>query len=273
MSKRGRVTGLAGAVLTGAIGLSSAVAQPQPLPVDAYLQDGAKHAARFFGLHDGRIDMAVDGGYRQAYSQAQVPLVVFDDRYTDFDADRRAAERAYPHTIVFKDGRVLQGTALDYFVGGAFLALVEGRRETYNSVDVARIYLDPRSFFAQRDRGPSPAPSPAPSLRRGQAFLKLSGGDTLIEEIEDIRGGKERYYALKGGRRIPMDEVVYINFESAEDLSRADRDRLKRGQATFFLRDGRVVHGEVRDMLGEQVFELQDGTKIQVREISRVYFR
>ncbi|HEX9637015.1 MAG TPA: hypothetical protein VGB99_05745 [Acidobacteriota bacterium] len=254
--------------LAGGLSAAPAAAQ-QSLQVDAYLQDGAKHSARFFSLQNGQIQMALDGGQRQIYTQAQVPLLVFDDRYTNFDSDRETTQQAYPHTIVFKDGRVLHGTALDYYISGAFLALIEGQRQTYNAVDVARIYFDPRAFFAQRGGGPADSPT----LKRNQAFLKLVSGDTLTQEIEDIRGGKERYYALKGGRRIPMDDVVFINFDSAEDLSRSDRDRLKRDQATFFMRDGRVIHGVVRDLLGDQAFELEDGTRIPLREISRVYFR
>ena len=268
MSMRVTVTSFAWIALICALGVAPAEAQQQSLQVDAHTQDGVKHSAIFFGLRDGSIDLALDGGVRRLYSSTEIPLLVFDDRYTNLDADRKAVERAYPHTIVFKDGRVLQGTALNYYPGGAFLALVDGRRETYNAVDVARIYFDPKRFFAEQQAADQP-----PRLRRGEAFLRLSDGRTLIAEIEDIRGGQDRYYALAGGKHIPMDDVVYINFETADDLTRSDRDQLKRGQATFFLRGGRVIYGTVRDMLGDQMFELQDGQKIQLRDISRVYFR
>jgi hypothetical protein len=266
MHKPSRFRWIAGALALAAATAAHAQGEKRSVQADVYDHQGTKSIGSLYTIHQGQVELALGGPVR-FYPTTDFTLIVFDDRYTNFDSDRRATEAAAPHSVILKDGRVIQASVVGYFVGGPCILMVGNQRQTVNYADVARIYFDPKSFFA------APGPEQPVALKGGEAYIELRNGKTVVERIEDIRGGKERYYALADGRRIAMDEVAFINFEVRGAGAEGDRRELARSGATFFLKSGRIVAGAVTDMLGSDTYVLADGTKIPVREIARIYFR
>jgi len=112
----------------------------------------------------------------------------------------------------------------------------------------------------------------AQQMRSGEAAIFLTNGEKVISKIIDISSARA-LLQLENGQEIPLSQIWMINFVNDNWNFPDERSRIEGGKHYVFLKDGRISSGLIRDFSSRLfVFELDNGEKIEIGRISRIYF-
>jgi len=109
-------------------------------------------------------------------------------------------------------------------------------------------------------------------LRANEAAIFLRNGNMIVGEIIDISSTR-RVLQLKDGTEIKLINIWMINFINTNWNFPEERKRITTADHYFFLRNGSIIYGKIIDFSKNlRVFELDNGEKIKIGTIRRIYF-
>jgi hypothetical protein len=235
------------------------------------------------------------------YNVNDLAVVIFDNNYTNFYQDRDSIHLANPHMMIMKRGEVIPGRVVSVVPDASTtVTLPQDRPFRVMTVDVARIYYNPRPFFdkaeitgnntvvidtgeegggkgggkggGRKGGGKGGGKEDVEKLFGGDVYVKMKGGASTRGLIYDVTGVNPEL-VFRDGRKILLANVAIINYIEVKDNYPGDKQKVKLGTATFIMRNGAVVYGQVVDFRGEDEWELTDGRRISWSQIARIYFR
>ena len=272
-----------------------------------YSTAGEEATVQFVRHQEFTVTFRVDGLLREVNAN-DIGVVIFDNNYTNFYGDRDRLDTADPHLIVLKRGAV---------IGGRLISMIPQQRATiqtargavtYNAVDIARVYYNPRPFFDaveitgnntlalpegaaegddedradDRDRGKDRNKGKGKGKNKdrgnkevvqrlggGDAFIVFRNGGTTTGTVYDVQGANPEL-VLRDGRKFPLGQIRMINF--VETRSKYAKDKPQAGWATIIMRNGAVITGRIIDYRGAGQWELADGRMIAGGQVARIYF-
>lgn len=245
------------------------------------------------------------GAETRVYNANDLAVVIFDNGFTNFYKDRDSHQMADPNYLVQKNGGVVIGQVVSFIPNGTVVVNRPGGG-SFNlpAVDFARVYYNPRPFFANvkitgnntvelaanggddegrgrdngkdRDKGKGKGKGnnqpQVESLVGGEVFLRLKNGATTRGIIYDV-GSRDPELIFTDGRKLRLSDVDLINYREVKSDYKEDKNRIRIGGATFILHNGGVVYGVVVDYRGQGEWEFTDGRRVPWSQISRIYFR
>lgn len=271
-----------------------------------FSKEGEIAMVKFVRHQEFTVTLRVDGLIREV-SANDIGVMIFDNNYTNFYGDRDRVNLADPHLIVLKNGA---------YIGGRLVSMIPNQRATiqtprgsvtYNAVDIARIYYNPRPFFdsvdvtgnnsvemladddgddedkadddggKNRDRNKGKGKdknrgnnnNAVQRLGGGDCFIVFRNGGTTTGNVYDVTGANPEL-VLRDGRKFPLSQIRMINF--VETRAKYAKDNPKAGWATIIYRNGAVTTGRIIDHRGNNEWELADGRMIPGGQVARIYF-
>ena len=113
---------------------------------------------------------------------------------------------------------------------------------------------------------------PLCALESGESAIFLKNGNKIIGEIVDISSTR-LVLQLKNGEEISLSKIWMINFNNEKWNYPDERRKIEGADHYVFLKDGGLTSGRILDFSSRQhVFELDNGEKIPIGRISRIYF-
>lgn len=265
-----------------------------------YSTAGEQAETQFVSQRDYTVTFRVNGLIREINAN-DIGVVIFDNNYTNFYGDQDRLNMADPNLIVLKSNA---------YIGGRLVSMIPNQQATiqtargtvtYNAVDIARVYFNPRPFFdaveitgnntvalpadenqgdenqgndkgKNRDRNKNKNRGNDEAVQRlggGDCFIVFRNGGTTLGNIYDVTGTNPEL-VLRDGRKFVLSQIRMINF--VETRSNYAKDNPQAGWATFIMRNGAVVTGRVIDFRGNNEWELADGRMIPNAQVARVYF-
>lgn len=269
----------------------------QEYPALVYTVGGEEINCSFVRQDGFTVVLRIEGVQRQ-YSPNDLAVVIFDNNYTNYYTDQQALESANPNMAFLKQGHVLiPGRVLSVVPQGITQIELPTRGVArYNTVEIARIYYNPRPFFdkatitgnntvefaADENKGDDDSKKgnrkdrkkkekKVESLVGGQVFIKMKGGATTRGIVYDVTG-TDPQLVLTDGRKLMLRDISLINYVEVKDNYPKDKRSIKVGGATFIMRNGAVTYGQVIDYRGDGEWELADGRMLPWGQIARIYF-
>lgn len=289
-------------LLTMALVMIAGLALAQNVLV--YSTEGEYVNAGFVKIENNRVFLNVNGQI-DSVDANDISVLIFDNGFTNFYKDRDAHAQADPNMIVMKRDQNYFGRASHAYSGGKLTMTRSAGGFFEIPLDqVARIYFNPRPFFAKAvitgnstiewavdEETPGTDPDPAQGRNNGKkrgggnknnrqnAAQQLGGGMVAIQFrnnssttgiIFDAQG-KDLELVLNDGRKFNMRTIKMINYQEV-DFNYPKENKLKKpGYATFILRGGGVVYGQIIDYRGQGEWELVGGQRILWNQVLRIY--
>jgi hypothetical protein len=113
---------------------------------------------------------------------------------------------------------------------------------------------------------------PLRAMESDESAIFLKNGKKIIGEIVDISSTR-LVLQLKNGEEISLSKIWMINFNNEKWNYPDERKKIEGADHYLFLKDGGITSGRIVDFSDRQhVFELDNGEKIPIGRISRIYF-
>lgn len=280
------------------------LATAEEYTVQVYSTTGEEAVTQFVRQQEFTVTFRVEGLIREV-SANDIGVIIFDNNYTNFYGDLDRIDMADPNLIVLKRGVYIGGRLISMIPDGRATIQTERGAVTYNAVDIARIYFNPRPFFAavaitgnntvalpaddgggdedqadkgnrDRDRNKNKGKNKdrdnneaVQRLGGGDAFIVFRNGGTTLGNVYDVTGANPEL-VLRDGRKFLLTQIRMINF--VETRANYAQDKPQVGWATFIMRNGTVITGRVVDYRGAGEWELADGRMIPGGQVARIYF-
>ena len=286
-------------ILTMALLLIAGLALAQNVLV--YSTEGEYVNAGFVKIENNRLFLNINGQL-DSVDVNEVAVLIFDNGYTNFYKDRDSHGGADPNMIVMKrDQNYFGRAAAGYASGKLTMTRSAGGYFEIPMHEIARIYFNPRPFFQKAvitgnnsiewDNG-NKQTTPDNNRKKdkkknkknrnkpAQNVQKLGGGMVAIQFrnsssttgiIFDAQG-RDLELVLRDNRRFNMRSIKMINYEEVKFNYPSENKLKKPGFATFILRGGGVMYGQIIDYRGQGEWELAGGQRIRWNQVKRIYF-